>query len=136
MITLDSQPAGRLTLAATCSDNPIACRLLKAQLERVNLQVETTTNGEEAVAAWEEHGPGYFRAGMFDHRRPEVLRFFIIQSSLNLSDMPVCDGVEATRRIRELEVERGYEIRLPSKPVARDVPTILILMSSVFKLSR
>ena len=54
-------------------DNPIARRLLKAQLERVNLQVETTTNGEEAIAAWEKDGPGYFRAAMFDHRRPEEL---------------------------------------------------------------
>ena len=58
-------------LTATCTDNPIARKLLKAQLQRVNLQVETTTNGEEAVAAWEKHGPGYFRAAMFDHRRPD-----------------------------------------------------------------
>lgn len=55
-------------LATTRLDNPIARKLLKAQLERVKLQVETTDNGEEAITAWEKHGPGYFQAAMFDHR--------------------------------------------------------------------
>lgn len=49
-------------------DNSIARKLLKAQLERMKLQVEVTINGEEAVAAWEKQGPGYFQAAMFDHR--------------------------------------------------------------------
>ena len=31
--------------------------------------------------------------------------------------MPICDGVEAARRIRALEVERGYDARLPSKHI-------------------
>lgn len=34
----------------------------------MKLQVEATTNGEEAIAAWEKYGPGHFQAGMFDHR--------------------------------------------------------------------
>ena len=126
---MDSPPT------ATRLDNPIARKLLKAQLERVNLQVETTTNGQEAIAAWEKHGPGYFWAAMFDHRRPDDPPTLIVRSSLDLSDMPVCDGVEAARRIRTLEVERGYEIRLPSKPVAGDVLMIFILTPSVFKSS-
>jgi len=83
-------------------DNPIARKLLKAQLERVKLQVESTTNGEEAIAAWEKHGPGYFQAAMFDHH------------------MPICDGVEAVRRIRALEVERGYHILLPIIALSAD----------------
>ena len=55
-------------LTISYSDNPIARKLLKAQLERVKLQVEATTNGEEAIAAWEKHGPGYFHMALFDHR--------------------------------------------------------------------
>ena len=103
MITLDSQSAGRLTLAATCPDNPIACRLLKAQLERANLQVETTTNGEEATTAWETHGPGYFRAAMFDHRRPEALQFLSFkahatsQTCLCAMVSKLLDGYESSK---------------------------------------
>lgn len=61
------------TLTTSCLDNPIARKLLKAQLERVKLQVEVTTNGQEAIEAWEMHGPGYFQAAMFDHRTIDVL---------------------------------------------------------------
>ncbi|KAF9654281.1 histidine kinase [Thelephora ganbajun] len=102
--------AGMKVLIA--EDNPIARKLLKAQLERVNLQVETTTNGEEAIAAWEKYGPGYFQAAMFDHH------------------MPVCDGVEAAKRIRALEVERGYNVRLPSKLVTCDVLLVALVLTS------
>lgn len=63
-----------------CSDNQIARKLLKAQLERVKLQVESTTNGEEAIAAWEKHGPGYFQAAMFDHRAFEYSLVVFAQS--------------------------------------------------------
>lgn len=35
--------------------------------------------------------------------------------------MPICDGVEAARRIRALEVERGYDIVLPSKYTAFNI---------------
>ena len=61
-----------------CLDNPVARKLLKAQLERVRLQVEATTNGEEAIGAWEKYGPGYFQAAMFDHRTINLflVRFF------------------------------------------------------------
>ena len=52
-----------------------------------------------------------------------VLQLFA-QDSFDLSDMPVRDGVEAARQIRALEVERGYDILLPSKPVACDVLVI------------
>ena len=34
---------------------------------------------------------------------------------IRLLDMPICDGVEAARRIRAAEVERGYDVILPSK---------------------
>lgn len=117
-------------LTASCLDNPIARKLLKAQLERVKLQVESTTNGEEAIAAWEEHGPGYFHAAMFDHRTIDGPKTPFVPSSPNFSDMPVCDGVEASRRIRALEVERGYDTILPSKLVICDILVILELMSS------
>jgi CheY-like chemotaxis protein len=115
-------------------DNPIARKLLKTQLERVKLQVEATTNGEEAIAAWEKHGPGYFQAAMFDHRMFYRSRSFLVQGSLGFLDMPVCDGVEAARRIRALEVERRYDARLPSKLVACEVGAALILISLILQV--
>ena len=115
------------SLALARSDNPVARKLLKAQLERVKLQVETTTNGEEAIAAREKYGPGHFQAAMFDHRTfdgPPTCLFFV-QGSFDLSDMPVCDGVQAARRIRVLEAERGYDPILPSKHVTDVHPHVL-----------
>ncbi|KAG6896744.1 hypothetical protein C0992_006406 [Termitomyces sp. T32_za158] len=80
-------------------DNPISQKLLIKQLERLNLSVTATGNGEEAIAAWEAHEPGYFSAALFDHH------------------MPICDGVEATKRLRHMESVRKCEVCLPSVEV-------------------
>lgn len=70
-------------------DNPIAQSLLVKQLERQDLTVTATNNGEEAIAGtycnkkrwrsvhrmsicfseWEKHDPGYFQVALFDHRK-------------------------------------------------------------------
>lgn len=39
------------------------------QLERYDLNVVATSNGEEAIAEWERHEPGYFSVALFDHRK-------------------------------------------------------------------
>ncbi len=67
-------------------DNPVAQKLLVKQLERYNLNVIATSNGEEALAGtymhsllfivpahrrskeWERREPGYFSVALFDHR--------------------------------------------------------------------
>ncbi|KAJ3802608.1 hypothetical protein GGU11DRAFT_813370 [Lentinula aff. detonsa] len=49
-------------------DNPIAQNLLVKQLERYQLNVTATSNGNEALAEWEAHEPGYFSVALFDHR--------------------------------------------------------------------
>lgn len=73
-------------------DNPIAQNLLIKQLERYQLKVTATSNGEEAIAgefpiprhvswspfepddlAWEGHDPGYFSVALFDHRKSAFL---------------------------------------------------------------
>ncbi|KAH8086606.1 histidine kinase [Cristinia sonorae] len=69
-------------------DNPVAQKLLIKQLERFDLQVVATSNGEEALSEWEAHEPGYFSVALFDHH------------------MPICDGVEACKRLRVLENKR------------------------------
>ncbi|KAG6891107.1 hypothetical protein C0995_014197 [Termitomyces sp. Mi166 len=85
------------TTEVPSTDNPIAQKLLIKQLGRLNLRVTATENGEEAIAAWEAHEPGYFSVALFDHH------------------MPICDGVEATKRLRHLESMRKCEVCLPSE---------------------
>ncbi|KAI0367509.1 histidine kinase [Pilatotrama ljubarskyi] len=83
-------------------DNPVAQKLLVKQLERYDLNVVATSNGEEALAEWERHEPGYFSVALFDHH------------------MPICDGVEACKRLRILEGKRRVPILLPIVALSAD----------------
>lgn len=83
-------------------DNPIAQNLIVKQLERYQLNVTTTGNGEEALAEWEAHEPGYFSVALFDHH------------------MPICDGVEAAKRLRALESKRKTSTILPIVALSAD----------------
>ncbi|KZT42789.1 hypothetical protein SISSUDRAFT_979545 [Sistotremastrum suecicum HHB10207 ss-3] len=83
-------------------DNPVAQKLLIKQLERHELSVVATSNGNEAVAEWEAHPPGYFSVALFDHH------------------MPICDGVEACKKIRLLENRRKVSAVLPIVALSAD----------------
>ncbi|KAG6814453.1 hypothetical protein H0H92_007457 [Tricholoma furcatifolium] len=92
---MDDLAAAKRTLFGNiliAEDNPIAQNLLIKQLERLNLSVTATGNGEEAIAEWEARDPGYFSVALFDHH------------------MPICDGVEATKRLRHLESLRRTDV--------------------------
>ncbi|KAF8823868.1 hypothetical protein HHX47_DHR9000114 [Lentinula edodes] len=69
---MDNIAAAQRTLFGNvliAEDNPIAQNLLVKQLERYQLNVTATSNGNEAIAEWEAHEPGYFSVALFDHRR-------------------------------------------------------------------
>ncbi|KAJ3713607.1 histidine kinase [Lentinula raphanica] len=83
-------------------DNPIAQNLLVKQLERYQLNVTATSNGNEAISEWEAHEPGYFSVALFDHH------------------MPICDGVEASKKLRHLENKRKVSIMLPIVALSAD----------------
>ncbi|KAF9258589.1 dual-domain HisK/Mak2 protein kinase [Marasmius fiardii PR-910] len=83
-------------------DNPIAQNLLIKQLERYQLNVVATGNGNEAITEWESHEPGYFSVALFDHH------------------MPICDGVEAAKRLRILEKKRKASVMLPIVALSAD----------------
>jgi CheY-like chemotaxis protein len=83
-------------------DNSIAQDLLVKQLQRYNLKVVATSNGEEAIKEWQAHEPGYFSVALFDHH------------------MPICDGVEAAKRLRHLESKQNAVVLLPIIALSAD----------------
>jgi CheY-like chemotaxis protein len=103
--TVEEPPESQRTLFGNvliAEDNPVAQKLLVKQLQRFDLNVIATSNGEEAIAEWEGHDPGYFSLAMFDHH------------------MPVCDGVEAAKRLRSLEKRRKVSELLPVVALSAD----------------
>ena len=63
---------------------------------------------------WESHEPGYFSVALFDHRKlSRCIDAYVVLNTL-LVDMPICDGVEACKRVRVLENKRRAPILLPS----------------------
>ncbi|KAJ7655307.1 dual-domain HisK/Mak2 protein kinase [Mycena polygramma] len=83
-------------------DNIIAQNLLVKQLEKYDLTVVATSNGNEALAEWQSHEPGYFSVALFDHH------------------MPICDGVEAAKRLRHMEEKRKAAVSLPIIALSAD----------------
>ncbi|KAF7367339.1 Histidine kinase [Mycena sanguinolenta] len=83
-------------------DNLIAQNLLVKQLQKHGLNVIATSDGNEALSEWQKHEPGYFSVALFDHH------------------MPVCDGVEAAKRLRHLEEKRKTTISLPIIALSAD----------------
>ncbi|KAF7324347.1 Histidine kinase [Mycena venus] len=83
-------------------DNLIAQNLLVKQLQKHDLNVVATSDGNEALAEWQKHEPGYFSVALFDHH------------------MPVCDGVEAAKRLRILEEKRKAVVSLPIIALSAD----------------
>ncbi|KAF7723675.1 hypothetical protein EC973_001766 [Apophysomyces ossiformis] len=84
-------------------DNMVAQKLLRKQLEKMGFIVESANNGEEAVQLWRQRPTDHFCIGFFDHH------------------MPKCDGVEATKRIRELESQDPKRSRLPIIALSADI---------------
>jgi CheY-like chemotaxis protein len=76
-------------------DNFIAQRLIVKQLEKLGFIVEKCNNGFECFDTWKSRGPGYFLLAWIDHH------------------MPKCDGLEATRKIRQYEKDMKWSPVLP-----------------------
>ncbi|KAG2173042.1 hypothetical protein INT44_007015, partial [Umbelopsis vinacea] len=84
-------------------DNPVAQKLLFKQLSRLGFNVDCANNGLEAVVLWESHPETYYAVALFDHH------------------MPICDGVEATKRIRHTEKTSDRKRKLPIIALTADV---------------
>ena len=79
--------------ALLVEDNEINIEITRNILKRKNLMVEVAVNGEEGVASYMSHEPGYYDVILMDIR------------------MPVMDGLTAAKKIRSSE--RADSLRVP-----------------------
>lgn len=116
-------------------DNPIAQGLLVKQLERYQLNVTATGNGDEALAGECSYNIGFLcsstahalcrmgvartwlfqRCAVWSPRVCIPILYIVNTDTGTWLDMPICDGVEAAKRIRVMENKRKTSTTLPSE---------------------
>ena len=85
-------------------DNVVNLRLLEMYCTRRNIPYRSASDGQQAVELFSE-ALLHKRDSLTQHQ-PDVKPFDLILMDLQ---MPVCNGFEATRQIRQLEKEHGCE---------------------------
>lgn len=93
-------------------DNLVNQRVLAAQLRKARCTVEVANHGEEALRIIE-------KTGRWQDRIPEPSRN--LDAVLMDVEMPVMDGLQCTRRIRELESQAAVTGHLPIIAVTANV---------------
>ncbi|KAI5241310.1 hypothetical protein E4T43_05561 [Aureobasidium subglaciale] len=85
-----SDPADAQPMALLVDDNVVNLRIVRMYCEKRKIQYHTAMDGKEAVSVFEKS-----------------LETHPINLILMDLQMPVCDGIEATRQIREMENEKA-----------------------------
>ncbi|CAO2655958.1 Nn.00g047610.m01.CDS01 [Neocucurbitaria sp. VM-36] len=92
-----SPPLPRSPMTLLVDDNMINLRLLKMYCMRREMPYQAVTDGQQAVDRFLEH-----HSLTPNLQQPFELVFMDLQ-------MPVCDGIEATRQMRALEKKNGWK---------------------------
>ncbi|MGB3402388.1 MAG: ATP-binding protein [Microcoleaceae cyanobacterium] len=106
---LPGQPRYRILIV---DDKPVNRRLLVELLSILELDIQEANNGEEAIQQWQTQHP------------------HLIFMDLR---MPVLDGYDATRRIRDLELQRhqlNEQLNQNSETVELNQPTTIVAISA------
>ncbi|KAI9251842.1 hypothetical protein BDA99DRAFT_521323 [Phascolomyces articulosus] len=103
MVTTEERTLYNTQNLLVAEDNPVAQKLLYKQLTRLGFKVVCANNGLEAIEAWKQRPPNYFRMGFFDHH------------------MPKCDGMAATKKIRGIEKEEKRQKLFPIVALTADI---------------
>ncbi|MBF0301421.1 MAG: response regulator [Desulfamplus sp.] len=93
-------------------DNPVNQKMAKIMLSKGGYNVEIASNGIEAVSSYLEN----------------TQKIDLIFMDIN---MPEMDGLEATRRIRELEKQRIGKIRDPEKDIYPRIPIVALTANAL-----
>lgn len=107
---LDPQKPSLKPMTLLVDDNAVNLRILEIYCKRRIIPFQSAKDGEEAISAFARHraapAPACDSLVQQDHGKTIQSPFELILMDLQ---MPVCDGITATRRIRDLERENGWE---------------------------
>ncbi len=105
-----NQPLYRILVVDDRQEN---CQLLLQLLETVGFEMKSATNGEEAIAIWQQWHPHLIWMDM---------------------RMPLMDGYEATRQIRAIEAKlKSNQLPITNYPLPITKTAIIALTASAFE---
>ncbi|KAF2130186.1 putative histidine kinase-like protein HHK3p [Dothidotthia symphoricarpi CBS 119687] len=121
----EEQPASTKPMTLLVDDNAVNLRLLEMYCSRRKIPYRTAADGQQAVDIFAAHNavPPTIYDPLLQQdlvTKPRVEPFQLVLMDLQ---MPVCDGIDATRQIRALERKHGSEKSVMFIVTGQDSPS-------------